>query len=181
MKKHSFSSAGLILAKINYSEADRIFFILTPDYGRITLIAKGVRRLKSRKRGFLEVFNQIDFQATRGINLDILTDVNLIKSHENIRKNLKKTTLAYYFAEVLLKILAEGEKNEPVFNIAISYFDKLETRSDLKKLRQEFLSDILTSLGFWPKGKTLKNYDSLLEDILERKINSKRVGLKILA
>jgi len=181
MKKRSLSSLGLVLAKVDYGEADRIFFILTQDYGKLPFIAKGVRRTKSRKRGSLELFNLVRFEALRGKNLDLIIEAEVVRSFDKIRKNLKKMALAYYFSEVLLKILAEGEENRKVFDLALSYFEDLEKRRDLSVLRQEFLFELLSTLGFWPKSKKLENFDLVLERILEKKINSKRVGLKILS
>jgi DNA repair protein RecO (recombination protein O) len=180
MERRSFSSLGLVLAKFDYGEADRIFFILTRDYGKLPFIAKGVRRTKSRKRGSLELFNLVNFEASSGKNLDLIKDVEIVRSFDKIRKSLKKVTLAYYFSEVLLGILAEGEENRRVFNLAVSFFEDLNERTDLKALRREFLLELLSALGFWPKNKNLDDFDSVLERILEKKVNSKRVGLKIL-
>lgn len=181
MKRRSFSSVGLVLAKVDYREADRIFFILTQDYGKLPFIAKGVRRTRSRKRGALEIFNLVKFEALRGKNLDLITEVEIVRSFDKVRKNLKKMTLAYYFSEVLLKILVEGEETKKVFDLVLSCFENLEKRRDLRVLRQEFLFELLITLGFWPKSKKLDNFDLVLERILEKKINSKRVGLKILS
>lgn len=181
MRGRLFSSWGIVLSKANYGEADRIFFVLTYHYGKLALLAKGVRKIKSRKGRLLEVFNLIKFQASRGKNLDLVEEVEVIKSFRGIRTNLKRAALAYYFSEVLLKILPEGEENKKIFNIALSYFENLEDEQNLSFLRKQFLFDILTNLGFWPRDKKLKDFDFVLEKVLERKINSKRVGIKILS
>lgn len=181
MRGRLFSSLGLVLSKVNYGEADRILFVLTYHYGRLALLAKGVRRINSRKRGSLEIFNLIRFQASRGKNLDVIREVELVNSFDKIRTSLKKITLAYYFSEVLLKVLPDGEENKKIFDISLSYFEKLENERNLSALRQKFLFDILTSLGFWPKDKELKNFDFILERVLEKKINAKRIGIKVLS
>jgi len=61
----NYSSKGIVLAKRNFSETDRIIVLYTKNLGKISLIAKGVRKLKSRKRGSLEVFNLISFSAAK--------------------------------------------------------------------------------------------------------------------
>lgn len=180
MKRRSFSTSGIVLAKIDYGEADRIFFVLTSDFGKLPFIAKGIRKPKSKKRGFLEVFNFVRLEASRGLNLDIITEVEVVRSFSKIRHDLKRMTLAYYFAEVLLKILPEGEENKRVFDLAIFYFSQLEKSQDLKTLRRDFVFDILSTLGFWSRGEEISDFDLVLERILEKKINSKRVGSKIL-
>jgi len=180
MKPRSFSSRGLVLARINYGEADRIVFILSEDYGRLPFLAKGVRRLKSRKRGSLEPFTLVRFEAAKGKGLDILREVELLRSSSRLRRDLKKMSLAYYFAEVLGKILSEGEASKSVFNLALVYFEKLEKSSNLRGLRKDFVRDLLVALGFWPEDKKLTEVDLVLEQVLERKINSQRVGKRIL-
>ena len=79
------------MARQNYSEADRILKLFTKHYGKVSIIAKGVRKPKSRKRGSLEVFGHIKFAASRGKNLDLMTEVEIIDSFELVRKSLKRS------------------------------------------------------------------------------------------
>ena len=46
---------------ISQGEADRILIIFSKKYGKITLLAKGIRKLGSRKRGHLEIFSKVKF------------------------------------------------------------------------------------------------------------------------
>src|SRR5579859_4753812 len=117
MNYKTYSSEGFILARRNFGEADRILVLFTKDFGRISLIAKGVRKLTSRKRGGIEVFNKIKFSAVKGKSLDILTEVNVIDSYESVRNDLKKVSLAYYFCEVIGRVTRDGEKHSELFDI----------------------------------------------------------------
>ena len=47
---------GIVLRSMRYGEADRILHLYTPHLGRVSAIAKGVRRAKSRFGGRLEPF-----------------------------------------------------------------------------------------------------------------------------
>ncbi len=58
---------------------------------------------------------------------------------------------------------------------------KHKRKTKLKKLREKFVKDVIILLGYWPKGKPIKNPDLLLEEITERNINSVRVGKKLLS
>jgi DNA repair protein RecO (recombination protein O) len=180
MYSHSFSDEGIILARKNYSEADRILVLFTKSHGRISLLAKGVRRLTSRKRGHLEIFNYLKFQAVKGKGLDLMTEAETIDNFEAIRKNLKKVSLAYYFMEVIGRITHEDEPHQEFFDLILDYLNNLKTEIKLKKLRLNFIVELLTVLGFWPKGKILINPDGKLEEVIERQINSVRVGKKII-
>jgi len=160
MKIRTYSSEGIILARKNYSEADRILTCFSKSYGKISLLAKGIRKLKSKKRGHLEVFSHIKFSASR--------------------TNLNKISLAYYFCEVITKITREDEIHNNVFNLLTVFLCRLENETKLKKLRHEFLYELLKELGYWPENKKLIDADMVLEEVVERQINSFRVGKKIL-
>ena len=176
MKFKNYSTQAVVLARKSISEADRILVLFTKDFGRIAVIAKGVRKPKSRKRGHIEVFNQIRFSATKTRGLDIMTEVEIINSFPLVRKNLKKMSLAYYFMEVVGKTTREGEKHMEVYDLLLNFLMRLEKVTELKKLRFEFINDILVTLGFWPKGKIIFDPDEVLQEVTERNMSSARVG-----
>lgn len=171
---------GIILARRNFGEADRILSVYSKNHGRISLIAKGIRRPSSKKRGHLEVFSYIKFQATDSKSIGIITEVETIKNFEKIKKDLTKVALAYYFVEVIGKITHEHERNDGIFELILNYLEKLEYETHLKSLRNDFVLELLTVTGFWPEGKKLLNPDEKLEEVVERNINSVRVGRKVL-
>lgn len=178
----SYTSEGLVLNRRNFSESDRILTVLTPNKGKISLIAKGVRKLSSRKRGHLEIFSRIVFHAVSGNGLDIVTEVQLVDSYQSLRKDLKKVSLAYYFCEVVDKISAEEDGISDAFTIVSKYLKKLDTKieyKNIKDLRKEFLKELLVDSGYTVNEEN-KDIDVLLEEVLERRINSARVGKAVL-
>lgn len=176
----TYSDEGIVLARRNFGEADRILSIYSKNHGRISVIAKGIRKLTSRKRGHLEIFSYIRFQAVEGHGIGILTEVETINSFESFKKDLKKVSLAYFFCEVIGKITHEHERNDGIFELILNYLEKLQFEDRLKSLRMNFILDLLVIAGFWPKEKKLVNPDEKLEEVIERSINSIRVGRKVL-
>lgn len=178
--ERTFSDEGIVLARRNWGEADRILSVFTKHRGRLSIIAKSVRRPKSRKRGHLEIFSYVRFQAVSGRSLDLMTEAEVIDSFSQVRKNLKKVSLAYYFMEVLGRTTHENEVHADLFELTIEYLNRLKSQKQLKKLRLDFVLALLTLLGFWPKGKPLANPDYKLEEVIERQIASFRVGKRML-
>jgi DNA repair protein RecO (recombination protein O) len=176
----TYSDEGIVLARRNFGEADRILSIYSKNHGRISAIAKGIRRTTSKKRGHLEAFSYINFQITDGKSVGILTEVDTLNSFELVRKDLKKVSLAYFFCEVIGKITHERERNDGIFEQILNYLDKLQFENRLRSLRFDFISELLIITGFWPKGRKLLNPDEKLEEVIERSINSIRVGRKVL-
>jgi DNA repair protein RecO (recombination protein O) len=176
----SYSSEGWVLARYDYGEADRILVLFTKHFGQVRVVAKGVRRPESRKRGHIELLSYIKFSARRTKGMDIITEVETIDNNDIIRGDLKKIALGYYLCEILLKLTREGENQDLVFKEIAAFFDRIKTSNSLKSLRKDFVTRMLVVLGFWPQNKTLSDPDSFLKQIIEREINSVRVGRAML-
>jgi DNA repair protein RecO (recombination protein O) len=179
MKPRGYTSEGIVLTRRNFGEADRILVLYTKNFGRISLLAKGIRRPKSKKRGHVEVFNKIKFQAVSGRSLDLITEAEVVEDFSEIRTSLKKISLAYYLMEVIGRITHEGEENIEVYNLLLDTLQKLKSTKMLKKLRLEFVTDLLIKLGYWPAGQKLSAPDEKLEEVTERQIYSERVGKRM--
>ncbi len=177
----NYAAEGVILARRNFSEADRIISVFTKNFGKLSVIAKGVRKPMSRKRGHLEVFSYIKFIAHRGKTLDLMTEVATIDSFTQVRKNLKKVAVAYFVVEVIAKITREEAKNEDLFELLVETLQKLKANQNLRGLREDFVYQALVLAGFWPRGKAMDAPDKILEEVTERRIKSIRVGKKLLA
>lgn len=176
MNPHSFISEGFILARRNYGEADRILDVFSRDKGKISLIAKGVRRPSSRKRGHLEIFSKINFHSVNGKGIAVVTEVETVDNYKVIRRSIRKISLAYYFVEVINKIVREEEENKELYVFLSSFMERLKKEKGLKKLRRDFVVKVLKILGFWPEDKPLIFPDNKLEEVMEKNIYSKRVG-----
>ena len=112
---HSFKTEGIILKRMNYGEADRILTIYTLHHGKIRAMAKGVRKLQSRKAGSLELFNHATLFLIKGKNLDLITEAQVINLFKSWRKNLIKVGIAYYLCELVDKLTPDNQPHEAVF------------------------------------------------------------------
>lgn len=177
----TYTSEAIVLARKNYSETDRILSVYTKDKGKVTLIAKGVRRTMSKKRGSIEVFSRIRFSAAKGRSMDILTEVEMIENFTNLRKDLKKVAVAYFIMESIGRLTQEEEKNYNLYKLLVGNLKLLSKTTKLKSLREKFIYDALINLGFWPVGRPLKNPDAVLEEIVEKDMSTKRVGKRLIS
>ncbi|KKS94385.1 MAG: repair protein RecO protein [Microgenomates group bacterium GW2011_GWC1_43_13] len=180
MKPRAYTSEGIVIARRNFGEADRILVLYTKNFGKVSLIAKGIRRPKSKKRGHVEVFNKIKFQAARGRGLGMITEAEVIEDFAEIRKSLRRISLAYYLMEVVGRITHDGEEKAEVYDLLLETLSKLKSTKMLKKLRLDFITSLLITLGYWPDGKPLPAPDEKLDEVIERAIYSKRVGKRMI-
>jgi len=172
---------GIILKRTNYGEADRILTIYTKHYGKIKALAKGVRRITSRRGGNVELFNQAVLFLNKGKNLDILTEAEVVNSFKSWRRDLKKVTVAYYFSELVDKLTPEEQPNKAVFQLLSNYLGKLGTAS-LPELTRSFEETLLRELGFGVPEKLKKSSKSLkdyIESIIEKKLNSQEIAKEL--
>lgn len=117
--KQQQTTTGIILNRTDYGEADRILTLLTPDYGKLRLLAKGVRRVKSKMAGGIELFSvsQLGFIKGRG-DIGTLTSTRLAKHYGKIVTDLDRTMAGYDIIKRLDKATEEGAEQE--------YFDVLQ-------------------------------------------------------
>lgn len=176
----TYSSEGIVLTRKNYGEADRILTVYSRHEGKLRLLAKGVRKPKSRKRGHVEVFSKIKYSAVKRNGMDLITEAELINSYDKLRLDLKRTSVAYYLCEVVDKVTREGENIEIIYEELSAHLSQLEKSGNLKNLRREFVYKILIGLGFLPEGRDLEDLDKTLSEVAEREISSVRIGRQIL-
>ena len=82
----SLKTEGIVLRSMRYGEADRILHVFTPGRGRLSAIAKGVRKAKSRFGGRLEPFFRIDLVLYEGrSDLLTVTSANTVQGYRRLR------------------------------------------------------------------------------------------------
>lgn len=180
----TYKSEGIVLKRTNFGEADKIITVFSKHYGKITLIAKGIRRLTSKKRGNLELFNQVSFFAHKGKGLDIITETEPLDSFSSWRADLQKIATAYQICEMIDKLTAEGSEQEELYDLLVSYLKAIAIteQNDLAILANNFGVNLLKDLGFLPRNKILPqnfNVTAYIEDIIERELKSKKFLGKI--
>lgn len=94
---------AIVLRRTNYGEADRILQLLTPD-GKRNVMARGVRREKSRLSGGIELFAICEVVIGEGKGeLGILTSSKLIKFYGHIMDDYDRMQFAYTAIKLVTK------------------------------------------------------------------------------
>lgn len=97
---------AIVLRRVNYGEADRIIHLITPE-GRLNVMARGVRREKSKLAGGIELFAVSDIVVVPGKgDLGILTSARLVNFYRHILEDYDRTQFAY---EVLKEVSRASE------------------------------------------------------------------------
>lgn len=156
---------GIILARTDYGEADRILTLLTPDYGKLRLMAKGVRRLKSKMAGGIELFSTSDITFIQGRgDMGTLISTRLIKHYRTIVQDIDRTLLGYELIKWLNKV-TEDEPEPEYFHLLEQAFGALDDiHIDTTLIRTWFGAQLLRLGGFSPNLRTDMSGEKLQPD-----------------
>lgn len=149
------TTTAIILSRTDYGEADRILTLLTPDYGKLRLVAKGVRRVKSKLAGGIELFSvsHITFIKGRG-DMGTLASTRLQKHYAHIVGDLERTMLGYELIKLLHKT-TEDEPEPAYFELLQQAFVALDdTAVALPLIRTWFSMQLLRLAGHEPNLQT---------------------------
>lgn len=159
------TTQGIILSRTDFGEADRIITMLTPDSGKLRLVAKGVRKLRSKLAGGIELFSvsHITYIKGRG-ELDTLVSTRLEAHYEHIVKDLDRTMFGYD----LIKMLNRATEDEPeadYFHLLQQAFQALDdTTIGLELIKLWFAMQLLRLGGHAPNLQTDQAGDKLAAD-----------------
>lgn len=176
MRFSQFSTAeGVILKRTSSGEADRILTIFTRQFGKIRVIAKGIRKIRSKRAPHLEVFRRIRFSTSGAHPLPYLTEVESIGDAQFSLVNLRSVTGAYYICELVDAFLPETMENEEVYELLLRAIRSLQTEKQDIVIR-EFPRLLLVILGYYPKGEVPEEkVDHIIEGIIEKKLKTPKL------
>lgn len=174
-----YKAEAIILSRRNIGEADRIITVFTKEFGKIRLIAKGIRKIKSRRAPHLEIFTRCALLIHRGTTLDSITEVNPINVFENIRSDLSRISLAYLYSELVSMLLAERQEHRDIYELFVDALVQLNAAEETSHHREsrEFTLELLWRLGFLPRSKRLTGtkLQAFVESISERRLRTPKM------
>lgn len=172
----SYKTEAIVLKRINFGEADRLVTVFSKLNGKQKLVAKGIRKITSRKKGHLELFTQVQLQVAKGKNLDLITEAATINSFPKLRHNLNRVRIAYLLAELVDQLTAENQEQIGVYQLLVSAFSSLNSASASKDFIVNFEKELLTQLGFGlPARHDRVSLESHIFNIIERPLHSKKI------
>ena len=167
---------GFVVKRVNLGEADRFITLFSLNNGKVEVLAKGVRKISSRRASHIELLNLVKFNSIKTSKNFILTEVELINSFEKRKNTLKQCEVAFLVCELIDNLCPFGQVNQELFEKVNEFLNEGE-ESDNALLR--FESAILTLLGYWDVEKKFKTEEEAriyIESLIERKIKSRIIG-----
>lgn len=125
----SEKSEGLILRVTDFSETSRIVVLFTCEFGKISALAKGGRRLKGPFESALDLLStcQIVFLRKNTSGLDLLTEAKLVTRFHPQDRDLNSLYAGYYLAELLLGLTEDYDPHPALYSAAHDALEMFRT------------------------------------------------------
>lgn len=148
-------TTGIVLARTDFREADRILTIITPDQGKLKIIAKGVRRLRSKLAGGIELLSVSNLSVIPGRGeLGTLISSRLVEHYGNIVQDINRTMISYDFLKRINRTTedAAGEEYFLILQRTLKALNDLTFSIELTELW--FSMQLLNVTGLTPNLRT---------------------------
>ena len=150
----SLKADAVVLRSMRYGEADRILHVYTPDRGRLSAIAKGVRRSKSRFGGRLEPYFRLRLVLYQGRSeLLTVTSAETLDGHPRLREHAAALDGASRACDAVTRLFGDGEPHSGVYHLLANQLALLDADPAHATLANAlaFRLKLLLAAGFSPQ------------------------------
>ena len=151
----SLKTEAIVLRTMRYGEADRILHVYTPHRGRLSAIAKGVRRSRSRFGGRLEPFFRLNLVLYEGrSDLLTVTSAETLTPHANLRQDGPSLDFAARAADAVGRLFEAGDPNPAVYHLLaneLALIDSDPRRHATQNNQLAFRLKLLLAAGLAPQ------------------------------
>lgn len=151
MASRTYRAEGIVLKTLDLGEADRIVTLLTRHFGKVRVIAKGIRKPTSRLSGHAETLTHATFQMARGRELDVLTGCESRATYRTMRDDLGRIAAGWYVAELADRFTVDHSPSAPVFDLVETALRHLEADHEPALVCRWFDLHLLDRSGFRPE------------------------------
>ena len=151
----SLKTEAIVLRTMRYGEADRILHLFTPHRGRVSAIAKGVRRSRSRFGGRLEPFFRVRLVLYEGrSDLLTVTSAETVAAHGHLRSDARALDSAARAADAVGRLFETADPNPAVYHLLgneLALLDADAARNATQSNQLAFRLKLLVAAGLSPQ------------------------------
>jgi DNA repair protein RecO (recombination protein O) len=159
-----YQTAAIVLSRFELGEADRVLTVLTPHDGKLRVIAKGVRRMKSRLGGSLEPFAELQLQLARGRTFDVVTQAIVVQAWLKLRDRLESAATAWYIGEMADRATEEHAPAYAIYALMHRAFQLLDDGMAPGRVARWFETGLADALGVRPEVERCVECDRAFEE-----------------
>lgn len=188
---------GIIIRIFDSKEADQIVKIITQNGEKLTLLAKGAKRSRSRKKYAIELGNLVNLSINQKYNIPIITEVKLLNEPIAWKNEFRTLVLLQLVCEILDTLTREGDEDSRFFlytqqilyilndniefNLAIWMLFLLKINGNLGNLKES----VMTGLPVLQEEASIVSnkigYINLMESEQSKKVDAKLIKIQLYA
>ena len=166
----SLKTEAIVLKKKDLLNKDVLISLFTQDLGRLTVFAKGVKKITSRRSPHLQTGNLINILLSHRNEHYYLQESEIISGFSELKKESGKVEQLYSFLFVLDRILPEQQKETKLYNLTKNFLIDLSKPLKSKTIILKYLTGAMKSMGYLDKEVSPAELKSLIEEIINEKI-----------
>ena len=102
-----YKTEGIVLKGMPLGDRDRLISLYTQDYGRVRLVARGIRKISSKLSGHLDTFNRVFVSISSRSSIDSISGGEVVETFKELKTDLKITARAFYIVELIDDFVAD--------------------------------------------------------------------------
>lgn len=173
-RQRTFRLEAVVLRHTDWGEADRLLWIFSQEMGKLRTVAKGVRKVRSRKAGHLEPFTRVSLLLARGRDLPLITQAETLAAYLPLHDDLAGITYASYVVELLDRFTYEEGENRALYRLLVETLERLSELPAQRDLTVRYYEvRLLDLVGFRPRlfqcvqcGKDIQAEDQYFSNAL---------------
>ncbi|RDH84722.1 MAG: DNA repair protein RecO [endosymbiont of Galathealinum brachiosum] len=130
-----------------FRDTSQILEVITPDYGRLSLMSRGSRGAKSRLKSILQPFRPLIVSWSGKGEMPTLTGAEP-QTVKTITLTGKALPSAFYVNELIIKLLHKHDVHESVYRLYESVIRLLADKHEIEPILRLFEKQLLEELGF---------------------------------
>jgi len=152
------NTAAIVLNRQPYRESDSLITVYTLDYGKLSLVARGAKKLRSKLAGHLEPISRGDIMIIAGRGFDYVGGASSVTAYQNIKSDLNKLFFAGRAVRIFSRLVKDNQADSGLFFLLSGWLDLLDaypaaefSRWSGELLFNFFAIRLLGELGYNPQ------------------------------
>lgn len=169
--RQTIKTEALVLRKKSLLEKDIIYTFFSKDLGKIRVIAKGIKKITSRRSAHTQTGNLTAIELYAKGDIYYLQNTAIISAFSQIKSDVSKVNMLYRFLFILDRILPDSQPEPEVYQVMLKFLiwlAKAENISDIEL--SQYLSRILGYLGYGSEQKNISDMVRKIEEIIHEKV-----------
>ena len=156
---------GVIVREVNVGDNDKMLTIITPEGGRIGVMAKGARSSKSKTLAATQLYTYGNFEIYEKGDFKWLRGASVLDSFFEMRNTIEGLSLAAYLADIAYELTGEGEDSTEILRLTLnSFYAIAKKKAPLSIIKGVFELRAAAYEGFRPDLAGCRHFRSGEED-----------------